>query len=54
VQADSDQLAGWQTRSDSNLFHHFIRQTWTVKDQDRLVIQMLVATGGNVPSPIPR
>jgi hypothetical protein len=53
VRADSDQLAGYQSRSDSRLYHHFIRQTWTINTvEDRPVIQKLVAVGGDSPSPI--
>jgi hypothetical protein len=52
VRADSGQLEGWQSRSDSYLYHHFIRQTWTIRVDDRPVIQTLVATGGDTPSPI--
>ena len=52
VKAKSDQLAGWQSRSDSFLYHHKLRQTWTVKAGDRLVIQKLVVTSGDTPSPI--
>jgi hypothetical protein len=52
VRADSDQLAGWQSRSDSCLYHHFIRQTWMITVADRPVIQTLVAAGGDTPSPI--
>jgi hypothetical protein len=52
VRADSDQLAGWQTRADSCLYHHFIRQTWTVTAGERPVIQTLVADSGDAPSPI--
>jgi hypothetical protein len=52
VRADSDQLAGWQSRGDSCLYHHFIRQTWTIRVDDRPVIQALVAAGGDTPSPI--
>jgi hypothetical protein len=44
VRADSDQLAGWQTRPDSCLYHHSIRQTWTVAVAGGPVIQTLVAT----------
>jgi hypothetical protein len=50
VRADSDQLAGWQSRSDSFLYHHFIRQTWTMSVGDRLVIRRLVAAAGETPS----
>jgi len=52
ARADSDQLAGWQSRTDSCLYHHFIRQTWTITDEGRPVIQMLVAAGGDTPSPL--
>jgi len=53
VRADSEQLAGWQSRPDSCLYHHFIRQTWTVLTVgDRLVIRTLVGAGGDTPSPI--
>ena len=52
VRADSDQRAGWQSRSDSCLYHHFIRQTWTITVADRPVIQTLVAAGGDTVSPI--
>ena len=52
VKADSDQLAGWQSRSDSFLYHHFIRQTWTMSVGERLVIRKLVAAAGETPSPI--
>ena len=53
VRADSDQLAGYQSRPDSRLYHHFIRQTWTIDTvDDQPVIQKLVAVGGDFPSPI--
>jgi hypothetical protein len=52
VRADSDQLAWYQTRPDSRLYHHFVRQTWTITAGDRPVIQTLVAAGGDSPSPI--
>jgi hypothetical protein len=52
VRADSDQLEGWQTRSDSFLYHHTLRQTWTVSDLDGLVIRELVVSSGDTPSPI--
>src|SRR5579859_4344215 len=29
VRAESEQLATWQSRSDSCLYHHMLRQTWT-------------------------
>jgi hypothetical protein len=52
VRAESDQLAAWQSRTDSCLYHYFIRQTWTISAGDRPVIQSLVAAGGDSPSPI--
>jgi hypothetical protein len=52
VKADSDQRAGWQTRSDSNLYHHKLRQTWTVKTGNRPLIERLVVSSGDAPSPI--
>jgi len=52
VKADSSQLAGWQSRSDSFLYHHKLRQTWTVKTGERMVIEKLVVSGGDTPSPI--
>src|SRR5215471_14017052 len=52
VRPDSDQLAGWQSRADSRLYHHFIRQTWTVTVGKRPVIRTLVAGGGDSTSPI--
>ena len=52
VKPDSDQLVGWQSRSDSSLYHHFVRQTWTIAVGDRLVIRRLVAAAGDTPSPI--
>ena len=52
VRPDSDQLAGWQSRSDSLLYHHKLRQTWTVRTGDRLLIEKLVVTGADTPSPI--
>jgi hypothetical protein len=39
-------------RSDSNLYHHTPRQTWTVKATDQLRIETLVVTPGDTPSPI--
>ena len=51
VRADSDQVAGWQSRTDSLLFHHRLRQTWTVTDRDRLLIEKLIVTGGDTPAP---
>lgn len=53
VRPDSDQLAGWQSRKDSRLYHHKLRQTWTVKAGERLVIERLVVSAGDTPSPIP-
>ena len=52
VKPESDQLAGWQSRKDSVIYHHNLRQTWTVKAGDRLVIENLIVTGGDTPSPI--
>lgn len=52
VKSDSTQLAGWQSRKDSRLYHHRVRQTWTVTSSDRLTIAKLVVTGGDTPSPI--
>lgn len=52
VRADSDQAAGWQSRSDSLLYHHTLRQTWTVTVRDRLLIEKLIVTGADTPSPI--
>jgi hypothetical protein len=45
VRADSDQVAGWQSRTDSCLYQYSIRQTWTVATGDRIVIEKLVAGG---------
>ena len=45
VRQGSEQLAGWQSRPDSHLYHHPLRQTWTVKVGDRLLIEKLVVTG---------
>ena len=52
VRADSDQLAGFQSRPDSCLYHHHVRQTWNVTVGDRPVIQSLIAAPGDSPSPI--
>jgi hypothetical protein len=52
VKSESDQVAGWQTRPDSFLYHHRLRQTWTMKVDDRLLIEKLVVSGGDAPSPI--
>lgn len=52
VKPDSDQLAGWQSRNDSFFYHRRLRQTWTVKAGDRLLIEKLVVSGGDEPSPI--
>ena len=52
VKPDSDQLASWQSRSDSPFYHHRLRQTWTVKIGDRILIEKLVVTGADTPSPI--
>ena len=52
VKADSDQAAAWQSRTDSLLYHHRLRQTWTVTVRDRLLIEKLIVTGGDTPSPV--
>jgi len=52
VRPGSDQLAGWQSRSDSHIYHHRLRQTWTVKVADRLLIEKIIVTGADTPSPI--
>jgi hypothetical protein len=52
VRSDSDQLDAWQTHRVSHLYHHTLRQTWTVSDADRLLIQRLVVSSGDSPSPI--
>lgn len=53
VKSTSDQLAGWQSRKDSYLYHYTLRQTWTVKDSNHgLIIQKLLVTAGNTASPI--
>src|SRR5579872_7287599 len=52
VKSDSDQLGGWQSRSDSCLYHHKLRQTWTVRADGRLImIERLIVSGGDTPSP---
>ncbi|MEO6282920.1 MAG: hypothetical protein ABIN80_13440 [Dyadobacter sp.] len=51
VKATSDQLAGWQSRKDSFIYHYNLRQTWIIKDMDnQLIIRNLVVTGGETPS----
>jgi uncharacterized protein GlcG (DUF336 family) len=52
VKADSDQAAGWRSRPDSLLSDHRLRQTWTVTVRDRLLIEKLIVTGGDTPSPV--
>gem|GEM_PF-4398237 len=53
VRSSSDQVAGWQSRNDSFLYHYNLRQTWTVKEVDHvLIIKELRVTGGDSPSPI--
>lgn len=53
VKASSEQVAGWQSRKDSYLYHYTLRQTWTVKDNNKsLIIEKLVVVGGDTPSPI--
>jgi hypothetical protein len=49
VRSDSDQLAGWQVRGDSFLYHHHLRQTWTMTDQ--FLISRLTIEPGDTPSP---
>jgi hypothetical protein len=44
VKADSDQAAGWQSRTDSLFYHHRLRQTWTVTVRDRVLIEKLIVT----------
>lgn len=52
VKPGSDQLGAWQSRSDSHLYHHKLRQTWTIKTGERLLIERLVVTGaGTLPRP---
>lgn len=52
VKADSPQLAGWQTRKDSVVYHRKLRQTWTVKTGESLQIEKLAVSDGNSASPI--
>jgi hypothetical protein len=52
VRAESEQLAGWQSRPHSYLYHHRLRQTWSVKAVDRLLIEKILVTGADTPSPI--
>jgi hypothetical protein len=52
VSSDSDQLDVWQTHKNSFLYHYTLRQTWTVSDADRLLIQKLIVSSGDSPSPI--
>jgi len=52
VKASSEQVAGWQSRKDSYLYHYTLRQTWVVKDSNKLIIEKLIVTGGDRPSPI--
>jgi ketosteroid isomerase-like protein len=52
VKSGSDQLGAWQSRIDSHLYRYKLRQTWTIKSGERLVIERLVVTGGDTPSPI--
>jgi hypothetical protein len=51
VQPGSKQLAGWQSRSDSRRYHHKLRQTWTLSIDERVVIEKLVVSSGDTPSP---
>jgi hypothetical protein len=53
AKASSDQLAGWQSRKDSHLYHYTLRQTWTINELDnKFIIQQLKVTGGDTPSPV--
>jgi len=52
VKAESPQLSGWQSRSDSRLYHRTLRQTWNVSIDERVVIEKLVVSPGDTPSPI--
>lgn len=44
VRADSAQLAGWQSRSDSRIYHRKLRQDWTVRTGGPLVIEQLTVS----------
>jgi hypothetical protein len=50
VKSGSDQLGAWQSRSDSHLYHHKLRQTWTVKTDARLTIERVVVASADTPS----
>lgn len=52
VKSDSPQRAGWQSRKDSFVYRHKLRQTWTVNTGERLTIEKLVVSDGNSASPI--
>lgn len=52
VRPGSEQLAGWQSRSDSHIYHHAVRQTWELSASDDLTISKLLVTGADTPSPI--
>jgi hypothetical protein len=52
VKSTSEQAPGWKSRPDSFIYHHKLRQTWNVRAGDRFVIQRLVVTPGDTPSPI--
>ncbi|MFD0751948.1 hypothetical protein ACFQZS_17475 [Mucilaginibacter calamicampi] len=55
VKADSPQLAGWQSRKDSYLYHYTLRQVWNVSSDEsthNIVIKRLVVSSGDTPSPI--
>lgn len=47
-------FAGWQSRSDSTLYHHTVRQTWTVAAGDRLRIETLEVSRGRLAVAHPR
>lgn len=52
VKADSDQRAGWQSRPDSNLYHHRVRQTWNLIAGNEFRIEKMIVGGADTPSPI--
>lgn len=52
VRQESDPAASWQSRKDSYMYHYTLRQTWTVRSNDKLIIEKLVVSSGDTPSPI--
>lgn len=52
VRPGSEQLAGWQSRNDSHIYHHKVRQTWELSAGDNFTIGKLLVTGADAPSPI--